>query len=91
MTGLDNQKDHLLEIGVLITDGQLNEIARLDEIIFNVGESVLQGMGEWCQKHHGESGLIESSRKSSVTHAVADDILLKFVQDHTNPGNQTSP
>jgi oligoribonuclease len=85
MSGLNPVKDKILEIGMVITDENLNVIAEHDSVVFHVEEPVLEGMDAWCQKHHGESGLIESCRKSTVTFEAADEALLKFVQEHTTP------
>jgi len=51
--------------------------------VFHIEEPVIAGMNDWCQKHHGDSGLIDSARKSIITHEAADEMLLKFVQEHT--------
>ncbi len=54
MTGLDDTKDHILEAACLITDQDLNIVAEGPNIIINQPDSILDGMGEWCKKTHGE-------------------------------------
>jgi len=54
MTGLDPGSDMIMEIGCIITDSNLKEIASQPSIIIHVPEEKLQGMGVWCVKHHGE-------------------------------------
>lgn len=52
MTGLDVEKDHIMEIACVITDADLNIIAQQPEIIINQPSHVLEQMGEWCTKQH---------------------------------------
>jgi len=54
MTGLDHTSDSIMEIACIITSGDLDEIARHPSIIVKVPDSLLDGMDEWCTKHHGE-------------------------------------
>lgn len=56
MTGLDDQKDCILEVAAVITDYQLTPIEEFHRIIFQPTE-VLENMNDWCKKHHGASGL----------------------------------
>lgn len=54
MTGLDDTKDHILEAACLVTDGDLNIVAEGPNLIINQPDSILDSMGEWCKKTHGE-------------------------------------
>jgi oligoribonuclease len=54
MTGLDHNKEMIMEIGCIITNSELGEIARQPSIIIHVPEETLKGMGPWCVKHHGD-------------------------------------
>lgn len=54
MTGLDIEKDHILEIGCLVTDAQLNLIATGPDIVVHQPDHILDNMDEWCVKQHGE-------------------------------------
>lgn len=54
MTGLDDTKDHILEAACLITDQDLNIVAEGPNLIINQPDSILDAMGEWCKKTHGE-------------------------------------
>jgi len=83
MTGLDLNKEMIMEIGCVITDKDLNEVASQPSLIIHVPDDKLQGMVEWCQKHHGESGLTESCRQSKLTSQEVDETLFDFVQKYT--------
>lgn len=54
MTGLDVDKDHILEIACLVTDADLNIVATGPNIIIHQPEDILQNMDEWCITQHGE-------------------------------------
>ncbi|XP_078483082.1 putative oligoribonuclease [Ciona intestinalis] len=82
MTGLDVNKDHILEMACLVTDGNLNVIAQEEDLVIHQSDEVLKNMNEWCIEHHGKSGLTESVRKSMITLTQAEDIMLKFIQKH---------
>lgn len=56
MTGLDVEKERIIEIGAIATDTNLNELDRFHCIVKQPQE-LLDKMDEWNTKHHGESGL----------------------------------
>ena len=69
MSGLDYEKERILEIAVIITTSdtlQELENARLN-LVINQPEHVLAGMDAWCTEHHTKSGLVEKVKKSNVT------------------------
>lgn len=83
MSGLDIDKDHILEIACLITDGNLRVVAEGPELIIHQSDDVLNSMDDWCTKHHGESGLTDAVKKSKISIQEADKLMLDFVQKHT--------
>ena len=60
MTGLDPERERIIEIATLITDSQLNYVAEGPNFIIKQPKDFLDGMDEWNQKQHGNSGLIDS-------------------------------
>jgi oligoribonuclease len=86
MSGLDPETCAVLEIAVLITDGELNEVAEGPDIVVHQPASVLAAMDEWNTKHHAESGLAARVRASSVGLVEAEADVLEFLQRHTQPG-----
>ncbi|XP_045216162.2 oligoribonuclease, mitochondrial-like isoform X2 [Mercenaria mercenaria] len=83
MSGLDVEKEHILEMACLVTDADLNIIAETEDLVIHQPDSVLDNMGDWCKQHHGESGLTEAVRKSKISLSDAEDRMLQFVQEHT--------
>lgn len=59
MTGLDINKDHIIEMACIVTDGQLNIVEEGPDIVIKQPDDLLDSMDEWCTKHHGESGEIQ--------------------------------
>lgn len=54
MTGLDIEKDKIMEVGCLVTDAQLNIVAEHSEIIIHQPPDILKQMSDWCVTHHGK-------------------------------------
>ncbi|RMH50580.1 MAG: oligoribonuclease [Zetaproteobacteria bacterium] len=83
MTGLDPERDTILEIATVITDDELEIVAEGPDLVVHQPESVLEGMDAWCRAHHGASGLTERVRASTVSLADAERRTLEFVAAHT--------
>uniref|UniRef100_A0A3Q3CTW6 Exonuclease domain-containing protein n=1 Tax=Haplochromis burtoni TaxID=8153 RepID=A0A3Q3CTW6_HAPBU len=54
MTGLDVEKDQIIEMACLITDSNLNILAEGPNVIIKQPDELLEGMSEWCKEHHGK-------------------------------------
>ncbi|CAI8760245.1 oligoribonuclease [Methylococcus capsulatus] len=85
MTGLDPQNDAIIEIATIVTDGQLNVLAEGPVLAIHQPESVLDRMDDWNRKQHGESGLIERVRRSTIDEAEAEHLTLGFVSEWVPP------
>lgn len=80
MTGLDDSKDHILEVAVIITDLDFIPVAEYDQVVFQSPE-VVENMNDWCKKHHGESGLtaaIPSGKKIAEVERDLIDLAKKY-------------
>jgi len=82
MSGLDPDRERIIEAAVLITDASLEIVAEGPEIVVHQPDSLLDAMDEWNTKHHGESGLTERVRASTIGEAEAEQQLLDFVSAH---------
>ncbi|WP_264297415.1 oligoribonuclease [Salinicola avicenniae] len=87
MTGLDPDRERIIEVATLITDGELNLIAEGPVLAVRQPDALLDGMDAWNQKTHGESGLIERVRHSEVDTAEAERRTLAFLAAHVAPGS----
>ncbi|KAI9358822.1 ribonuclease H-like domain-containing protein [Pilaira anomala] len=86
MTGLDIEKDHLIEIAVLITDGDLNIVAEGPELIIHQPKEVMDKMNEWCVQHHGASGLTKQVLESKISIEEAEKQVFEFLKEHVPKG-----
>ena len=83
MSGLDPDKERILEIAVLVTDGDLNVVAEGPHLILHQADALLEAMDEWNTKHHGQSGLTQRVRESTIDEVQASRALLDFLESHT--------
>lgn len=86
MTGLDLEKESIIEIATLVTDGDLKVLAEGPNLAITVDESLLSGMDEWNTTHHHASGLVERIRTEGVPLKQAEEATLAFLQEHVKPG-----
>jgi oligoribonuclease len=89
MTGLEPDRDRIIEIAIVITDSQLNTVAEAPVIAVHQPDSVLDGMDEWNRNTHGRSGLTDRVRASPIGEADAEAQMLAFLQQYVPA--RTSP
>ncbi len=87
MTGLDWQKDVILEAAIIITDSNLNIIAKGPNLIIHQADEILDNMNIWCMEVHSKSGLLQASKQSTITLEQAEDEILNFLQLHCEKNN----
>ncbi|MEV4494120.1 oligoribonuclease [Micromonospora arborensis] len=80
MTGLDLSRDKLIEVAALVTDPDLNVLGDGVDVVIHADEAALEGMPEIVQTMHAKSGLTEEVRRSAVTLAEAEDLVLEYVR-----------
>jgi oligoribonuclease len=89
MTGLDPAHDVLLEIATIVTNYDLEILARGPVLAIKQSETRLAGMDAWNRRTHKKSGLLERVREEGVTVAEAEKQTLSFVKKycyaHTAP------
>jgi len=86
MTGLDTFNDVIIEIATVVTDKDLNKLAEGPVIAIHQSDSVLDGMDEWNQSHHGSSGLIKRVKESKFNVAQAEAETIKFLEQYVPKG-----
>ena len=84
MTGLDVEKDLILEIATIITDNDLNVIAESESIVIYQPESVLANLNEWSKEAHTKSGLLDNVRQSQVSLEEAEAVTFELVTQHVD-------
>lgn len=86
MTGLDPQRDQIIEIATVVTDAALNELAQGPVLAIHQPDALLDGMDEWNTKQHGGSGLTERVRKSRTDSGSAQRQTIAFLARWVPPG-----
>ncbi|MCK9468758.1 MAG: oligoribonuclease [Porticoccaceae bacterium] len=86
MTGLDPEQDLIIEIATVVTDAQLNILAEGPVMAIHQSDSVLAGMDEWNTRQHGQSGLTDRVRASTISAAEAEQRTIAFLRDWIPPG-----
>lgn len=89
MTGLDCQRDFIIEIATVVTDASLNVLAEGPVLAVHQSDAVLAGMDDWNTRQHGRSGLIARVQASRLAVADAERMTLEFLSAHVSAG--TSP
>ena len=82
MTGLDTQQDVIIEVATVVTNADLETIAEGPVLAVHQPDEVLNGMDEWNQRTHGESGLIARVKDSRYTNADAERATLEFLGEY---------
>lgn len=89
MTGLDPNKERIIEIATIVTDKDLNILAEGPVLAVYQDDALLAKMSDWCQKTHSENGLIERVRQSKLSERAAElqtlDFLKKWVPKGASP------
>ena len=82
MTGLDPDKDVVVEIATLITDDDLAIVAEGPDLVVHQPPEVLDRMGDFVRAMHTKSGLLEAIGSSTTTLAEASEATMAFLREH---------
>jgi oligoribonuclease len=82
MTGLDLQRDALIEIAVLVTDSELNVLGEGVDVVLSAPEETLTGMAPVVADMHAASGLTDLVRASTVSVGEAEQMVLDYIRAH---------
>lgn len=52
MSGLDIEKDVILEVACVITEANLQEVGERFNAVIHHPPKILDNMGSWCKEHH---------------------------------------
>lgn len=85
MTGLDTDRDSILEIATIVTDAQLNVLAEGPELAIAHPLAALEAMDDWNRNQHGKSGLWRRVLEEGVGMAEAERRTLDFLRQWVGP------
>ena len=86
MTGLDIEKESIIEIASIVTDSELNIIATGPNLVISVSEELISGMDEWNTEHHHASGLVDRIRSEGVSLEEASQQTCEFLEKYIERG-----
>lgn len=81
MTGLDPETKQIIEVGVIVTDFDYNELESW-EVIIHKDEAVLESADEWVKENLGANGLFDDVRKSEVSDDEVQNKLINTIEKH---------
>ncbi len=82
MTGLKPDQDRIIEVALVVTDGNLVTVAEAPVWVVHQSDAVLDGMDAWNQGTHGRSGLIAKVKASTADDASVEAQALAFLAEH---------
>ncbi|TWO73149.1 oligoribonuclease [Caenimonas sedimenti] len=89
MTGLEPERDRLIEIAVIVTGPNLEPRIEGPVLAIHQSDAQLALMDAWNTGTHGKSGLTDKVRASTITEAQAEEQILEFMAKYVP--KQASP
>ncbi len=86
MTGLDPEKERIIEVAVVVTEPDLTVVAEGPVLVIHQPAEILDAMDSWNRGTHGKSGLTEKVKASTLTEADAEDQLIAFLSRYVPAG-----
>lgn len=82
MSGLDPDRDRILEVAIVVTNSNLDIVAEGPVRVVHQSDAVLDGMDSWNKGTHGKSGLIDRVKASSLAEADVEAELAAWLAQH---------
>lgn len=86
MTGLDPEKERIIEAAIVVTEADLTFVAEGPVMVIHQSTELLDAMDKWNTSTHGKSGLTDKVKASTITEAQAEEELLAFLAQHLPSG-----
>ena len=86
MTGLDPERDRIIEIATLVTDAHLNILAEGPTIAVHQSDAQLALMDDWNVRTHTGSGLVERVKASPFDDNAAQQQTIEFLREWVPEG-----
>lgn len=87
MTGLDLERDALVEVAALVTDFDLNVLGEGVDVVIKPPAEALDQMVEFVRDMHTSSGLLDELA-DGVTLAEAQDAVLSYIRSQCPEGSR---
>ena len=86
MTGLDPEKERIIEVAVVITEPDLTVVAEGPVLVVHQPDNLLDAMDSWNKSTHGKSGLTERVKASVLTEPEVEAQLIAFMAQYVPAG-----
>ena len=86
MSGLDPEKEKLLEIAIIVTGPDLTPRIEGPVLVLHQDDTLLNGMDAWNKGTHGKSGLIDKVKASTLDEQQAQKLLIDFIKQYVSKG-----
>jgi oligoribonuclease len=80
MTGLDPEKEKIIEIAAAVTDKHLNVLATSASYAIHQADQLLEKMDDWNKSTHTRTGLINRVKESHLNEAMVEQKILEFLE-----------
>ena len=80
MSGLNPEKERLLEIAVIVTSPDLSVRVEGPVLVIHQSDELLGAMDAWNKGTHGRSGLIDKVKASELSEEAAQAELIAFIK-----------
>lgn len=86
MTGLEPEKERIIEIATIVTDAQLNILEEGPVIAVHQPVELLNAMDDWNTRQHNHSGLVKRVMESTIGEQAAEQLTIKFLEKYLDRG-----
>ena len=86
MTGLDPERERIIEVAVVVTEPDLTVVAEGPVLVIHQPDSLLDAMDSWNRSTHSKSGLTAKVKASAMTEEQAQDELIAFLSQYVPAG-----
>lgn len=86
MTGLDPDKDRIIEIATIVTDPHLNILGVGPVMAISQSRALLDGMDAWNTRQHNHTGLVNRVLESNFSEAAAEQTTIEFLKEYVEKG-----
>lgn len=86
MTGLEPQRERIIEIAVVVTDPMLDVRIAGPSLVIHQSDALLDAMDAWNKGTHGRSGLIDRVRASTIDEVQAQAQIIEFLSCYVPKG-----
>ena len=86
MTGLDTQRDYIIEIATIVTDKNLNILGEGPNLIIHQIDEVMNNMDDWNTRQHARTGLTKEVKASTINETQAENDTIAFLEEYILKG-----